>query len=64
MPAWYWLLYAVVIAALFGFAFWVIADSLRAATSHIKGSGGAKTDWEPFAVVALVICLLVAGAVL
>jgi hypothetical protein len=59
MPAWYWLLYAVVIAALFAFAGWVIADSLRAATSHIKGSGLAKKDWEPFAVVGLVICMLV-----
>ncbi len=62
MSNWYWIAYAVVIAALFTFAGYTIANSLKAATSHIKGSRPSSVDWEPFVVVGLIIAILIASA--
>lgn len=64
MPDWYWIVYAVVIAALSAFAGWNIANSLSAATSHLKGSGGRPIAWGPFAAIGLVVALLIASFVL
>lgn len=58
MSHWYWIAYTVVIACLFAFASWSIANSLSAAASRIKWSGGRTVAWEPFAVVALVVGVL------